>query len=205
MSIHNIVLRLPKDRIGALIGRDGSTKAKIEQECGVKLRIDSRTGDVEISAGEVPEESDISTARMIADAIGHGFSYERASRLLEPGNTLVIVDLREYAGHSRSDLKRIKGRIIGEEGKARRVVEELTGAYISVYDRFVAIAGTVDQVKAAEEAVRELASGGMHKVVYGKLQERRTMMRMERMKLWRKPGEPERDRGPEPIPGGGGV
>jgi ribosomal RNA assembly protein len=189
MSTDALVVRLPRDRIGALIGREGSIKSRIESECGVDLRIDSSTGDVEIRPGEKPDDADMSTAKMLVDAIGNGFSYERASRLLEPGNTLITVDLREYAGHSRSDLERIKGRIIGERGKARRVVEELTGAYISVYDRFVAIIGSLDQAKAAEDAVRELASGGMHKVVYGMLQKRRTAIRLERMKLWRKPGE----------------
>ncbi|MGC9116747.1 MAG: KH domain-containing protein, partial [Conexivisphaera sp.] len=125
-----IVVRLPRDRIGALIGKEGATKARIERECGVVLKVDSKTGDVEIVPGE---EADLPTARALVEAIGHGFSYDRASRLLEPGNTMAVVDLREYAGHSRSDLERIRGRIIGKNGKARRVVEELTGAYISVH------------------------------------------------------------------------
>ncbi len=184
-----MTLRIPRDRIGALIGRDGVTKSTIEKECGVRIKVDSRTGDVEISPADPPEDSDVPTARMIVEAIGYGFSYERASRLLEQGNTLIVVDLREYAGRSPSDLRRIKGRIIGENGRARRVIEELTGAYISVYDRFVAIIGKLDEARAAEEAVRELASGQMHKFVYSRLQERRSMMRMDRMKLWRRPGE----------------
>lgn len=185
-------VRVPRDRIGVLIGRDGSVKSRIEAECNVELKIDSKTGDVEINPSrERPGESDLATALRIVEAISHGFSPNRAFKLLEPGVTLSVIDLREYAGKSREDLERIKGRIIGHKGKARRVMEELTGAEISVYGRVVAIIGTVNQVKLAEQAVRMLASGSMHKTVYNMLQRARSMARFEKLRLWRSSEEEE--------------
>lgn len=177
-------LKIPLDRVGALIGKGGKVKKMIEEECKVSLQIDSKSGDVTVKMTGSIEEANPFKAVEIVNAIGRGFSPERAFRLLEDGQTLLIIDLREYVGKSRNSLIRIKGRIIGFKGKARRVIEELTGAYISVYGHTVAIIGDVEQVRLAEEAVRLLASGSSHKTVYSMLQRERTKKKLERLKLW---------------------
>ncbi len=183
-------VKIPRDRIGALIGKGGRTKKMIEEECKVSLEIDSKSGDVLIKLAGNLEEANPFKAVEIVNAIGRGFSPERAFRLLEDGQTLMIIDLREYAGKSKNSLIRIKGRIIGLKGKARRVIEELTGAYISVYGHTVAIIGDIEQVKLAEDAVRMLASGSAHSTVYSMLQRARTQKKLERLKLWEEvPGE----------------
>lgn len=162
----------------------------IEEECKVSLEIDSKSGDVLIRLAGDLEEANPFKAVEIVNAISRGFSPERAFRLLEDGQTLLIIDLREYAGKSKNSLTRIKGRIIGLKGKARRVIEELTGAYISVYGHTVAIIGDIEQVKLAEDAVRMLASGSTHSTVYSMLQRAKTQKKLERLKLWEEvPGE----------------
>jgi len=177
-------LKIPLDRVGVLIGKGGKVKKMIEEECKVSLQIDSKSGDVTVKMTGSIEEANPFKAVEIINAIGRGFSPERAFRLLEDGQTLLIIDLREYVGKSKKSLIRIKGRIIGFKGKARRVIEELTGAYISVYGHTVAIIGDVEQVRLAEEAVRMLASGSSHKTVYSMLQRERTKKKLERLKLW---------------------
>jgi len=177
-------LKIPLDRVGVLIGKGGKVKKMIEEECKVSLQIDSKSGDVTVKMTGSIEEANPFKAVEIINAIGRGFSPERAFRLLEDGQTLLIIDLREYVGKSKNSLIRIKGRIIGFKGKARRVIEELTGAYISVYGHTVAIIGDVEQVRLAEEAVRMLASGSSHKTVYSMLQRERTKKKLERLKLW---------------------
>jgi rRNA processing protein Krr1/Pno1 len=52
-----------------------------------------------------------------------------------------IIDLRLIFGRSESDIKRIKGRIIGTEGKTRKLIEELTEADVVVYGHTVGIIG----------------------------------------------------------------
>jgi len=185
-------VKIPRDRIGALIGKEGRTKKMIEDECKVSLKIDSKSGDVLVRLAGNIEEANPFKAVEIVNAIARGFSPARAFRLLEEGQTLLIIDLREYAGKSRNSLIRIKGRIIGLRGKARRVIEELTGAYISVYGHTVAIIGDIGQVKLAEDAVRMLASGSAHRTVYSMLQRARTEKKLERLNLWEEvPGEEE--------------
>jgi ribosomal RNA assembly protein len=177
-------IKLSLDRIGALIGKDGSVKKSIEEECKVSIEVDSKTGDVMVRLAGNLEEANPFKAVEVINAIGRGFSPQRAFRLLEEGQTLSIVDLREYAGKSRNSLIRIKGRIIGLKGKARRVIEELTGAYVSVYGHTVAIIGDIEQVRLAEEAIRMLALGNSHNTVYSMLQRARTKKKLERLKLW---------------------
>lgn len=177
-------VKVPKDRVGALIGRGGKVKDKIEKSCGVKLEIDSDYGDVTIRNAGSPEEMLPFKAVEIVTAIGKGFAPQRANRLLDVEVMLHVKDLKDYAGKSSNALERIKGRIIGVNGKARKIMEELSGAYISIYGHSVAMIGMSGEVRLANEAVTMLARGSMHKSVYNMLQEDKRRNKLERLKLW---------------------
>ena len=178
-------IKVPRDRIGVLIGKSGKVKGMIEEACGIKLEIDSEYGDVTVRNSAKPEEMQPFKAVEIVTAIAKGFSPQRANRLLEGENVLHIIDLREFVGKSGSALERIKGRIIGADGKARKTMEQLTGAYISIYGHSVAIIGNSDEIRLANEAIAMLAKGSMHKSVYNMLQEARRKVKLERIKLWK--------------------
>jgi len=177
-------IKVPKDRVGVLIGKSGKVKSMIEEACGVKLEIDSEYGDVTIRNSAKPEDMQPFKAVEIVTAIAKGFSPQRANRLLESENVLHIIELKEFVGKSDSALERIKGRIIGIDGKARKTMEQLTGAYISVYGHSVAIIGNSDEIRLANEAIAMLAKGSMHKSVYNMLQEARRKAKLERINLW---------------------
>jgi ribosomal RNA assembly protein len=177
-------LKIPLDRIGVLLGKQGSTKAEIEKTCNVSLAVDSKTGEVTVKLKGSVEEAEPFKAVAIINAIGRGFSPQRAFKLLSDSSVLETIDLREYVGRSKDALTRIKGRIIGLRGKARRVIEELTGAEISVYGHTVAIIGEPEGVRLASEAVKMLASGSQHSTVYRMLQRARHKAKFERLKLW---------------------
>jgi len=182
MSFEQVV-RIPVERVGAVIGKEGGTKRFLEQEMGVKISIDSREGLVTVKSESALNADPFSATRVI-EAIGRGFSPQRARRLLDEGTALEVIDLRDYAGRSDRSLERIRGRVIGLKGKSRRVIEELTACHLSVYGRTVAIIGEASEVQLASEAVRSLATGSQHKTVYNSLQKARTKRKMERMFLW---------------------
>ncbi|GBC75578.1 hypothetical protein HRbin06_00896 [archaeon HR06] len=167
-------IKVPLDRVGVIIGKEGSAKAQIEKLCNVKLEIDSKSGNVKVICDKDIEEAEPFKAVEIVRAIGRGFSLERALKLLDEETTLEIIDLKEYAGKSEDALVRIKGRIIGLKGKARRVIEDLANVEVSVYGHTAAIIGKVEDVKVASEAIRMLASGKSHASVYNFLQKSRT-------------------------------
>ena len=179
------VIKIPKDRIGVIIGKNGKVKGQIEDKCSVTIEVDSEYGDTIISAGSMPvEEMEPFKAVEIVSAIGKGFSPERAYRLLGEEEVLQLIDLRDYAGKSPNSLSRIKGRIIGEAGKSRKTIEDLSGSYISVYGHTVAIIGTFEEIKLATEAVTLLSKGRSHANVYNMLQEAKRKSKLDRMQLW---------------------
>lgn len=160
-----MIVNIDPSRIGVLIGTRGEIKKKIEETFKVKLKIDNRRGEVTVYADETVPPLELMKLRNIIQAIGYGFNPEKALLLLDENYMLDVIDLKEKA-KSKSDLKRIKARIIGENGRARKSLEELTEAYISVHDRYVAIIGTYEQVKLAREAIEMLIEGRMHATVY---------------------------------------
>ncbi len=176
------LLRIPLDRVGVLIGKKGETKARVEESCGVTLLVDGQSGEITVRSNSV--EADPFKAANVVEAIARGFSPPRALKLLDPDVALEIIDLRDYAGKSENNLERIKGRIIGLNGKSRRVIEELTKCNISVYGKTVAIIGEPTDLRLAKDAIEKLAAGSQHKSVYNMLQRERTKRKMERILLW---------------------
>ena len=178
-------IKIPKERIGALIGKRGKVKQQIEKKCGVAIEIDSETGDAVVSTSRPAEQMEAFRAIEVITAISRGFSPERAYHLFEDEEIMFQqLDLHDYAGKSPSTLARIRGRIIGEGGKARRMIEDLTGSYISVYGHTVAFIGNYREVKLASDAISMLAKGSMHKTVYSMLQGVKRKEKLERMRLW---------------------
>jgi ribosomal RNA assembly protein len=187
----NTFTKIPKDRIGALIGPDGKVKAAIEKRLSVELTIDSEAGDVTITlAKEDSDPSQLFRAKEVVTAIGRGFSPDRAYRLISDEDAaLEVIDLREIFGRSPSDLQRVKGRIIGQEGKTRRIIEELTEADVSVHGHTVSIIANIDQMDVAREAVQMLLQGSEHSTVYRFLHRKRRELKKKKLELWEKPYE----------------
>ena len=181
-------IRIPRDRVGVLIGPQGRNKKRLEATFQVNLTVDSETGNVEITPQ--PDQTDVSvlfTVRNISQAIGRGFSPRRAMTLLNEDQDILILDLEEYVGTSRNALNRVKGRIIGKEGKSRALLEELTECLISVYGSTVAIIGSYEMLSVAKEAVEMLINGAFHKTVWNHLYAYRRKMKKERGELWYEP------------------
>ncbi len=111
--------------------------------------------------------------------------------MLEEEKILNLIDLREYAGKSENAMLRIKSRLIGSDGKARKIIEDLSGALISIYGHTVAIIGEPDASNVAKEAIDKLAKGGTHKATYELLQKYRTKKKLDRMQLWESQKPPE--------------
>ena len=178
------LIRIPTDRIGALIGKSGKTKKLIEQKCSVNLDIDSEGGEVIITTKKLTEDIEPFKAVEIVSAIGRGFSPDNAMKLLSGENSLHIIDLREFVGKSPDQIERVKGRIIGEGGTARLNIENLTNALITVYGRTVAIIGEPNQLRLAVDAISSLSTGSMHGPVYSKLESAKRREKAEKAQLW---------------------
>ncbi len=165
-SIEPIVtLKIPLSRIPVLIGRNGKTKKKIESLAGVKIKVDSKTGEVRVYQEQNTDPTIPLKIKSVITAIARGFNPEKSLLLLNDDYALRIINLRQY-GKTKNALRRIRGRIIGSEGSSRQFIEAETGAYISVYGHTVAIIGRLEDVIPAVQAVEMIASGSKHVTVY---------------------------------------
>jgi len=184
-------LKVPRERIGVLIGPSGAIKKYIEKTLFVKLEIESETGGVRITIAENAEDpSLLFKAKAVITAIGRGFAPELAFRLIRDEDSfLEMIDLRTIFGRSESDIKRVKGRIIGMEGKTRRILEELTETNVCVYGHTVSLIGDIEQVQAAKEAIQMLIRGSQHSTVYRFLHRKRRELKKRKLELWEKPEE----------------
>lgn len=186
-GITKLYVRVPLDRVGVLIGEKGEVKYEIEKRTQTKISVSSSDGTViiEPETQYVPPIN-LLKAREVVRAIGLGFSPERAFKLLEDDYVLVVIDLKQYVGDSSNHLLRVKGRIIGEKGKARKTIEEMTNTFISVYNTYVAIIGDYESATVAREAIEMLIQGRRHSTVYRYLDKIVYGLKKRRMlSLWR--------------------
>lgn len=169
MAEYSYELKVPKNRVAVIIGKEGSVKKEIEESTKTKLNIDSKEGDIFVS-GE--DALGLYTAREIIKAIGRGFNPDVARLLLKQDYIFEVVDLSEYV-KSKEAMVRLKGRVIGKEGKSRRLIEELTESSISVFGKTISIIGQPESAANARQAVESLLRGSTHANVYKWLEKRR--------------------------------
>jgi ribosomal RNA assembly protein len=189
MAKPSMFVRIPKERVGVLVGPDGKVKQGIEEKFMVELEIESESGGVTILlSGKANDPSLLFKAKDSVTAIGRGFSPEQAFRLLRNEDDIFdFIDLRAMFGRSESDIKRVKGRVIGANGKTRKLIEELTDASMVVYGHTIGFIGTFEQVDAARNAVQMLIDGSQHHTVYKYMQRKRSEFKKQMLQLWEKP------------------
>jgi len=174
-STFSYEIRIPKERVAVLIGLKGKVKKDIEEATHSRLDIDSNEGDVTIFGDD---SLGMYSAREVIKAVGRGFNPEIAMLLLHQDYTLELLNLPDYLGKSKAKMIRIKGRVIGEGGRARHLIEEHTETSISVYGKTIAIIGKVENASVAKKAIEDLLSGAPHSAVYRWLEKKRKDLKM---------------------------
>ncbi|NHJ02272.1 MAG: RNA-processing protein [Candidatus Heimdallarchaeota archaeon] len=175
-------IRIPRSRIGVLIGKGGSTKKQLETLTGVELTIDSEDGSVIIrSTPNIPDPSYIWKTREIIRAIARGFNADRAFLLIDDEIYLETIELEG----TKNNIKRLKSRLIGEGGKARKMIEISTSACISIFGNQVSIIGELNEIGNAKEAITLLINGSKHSTVFRFLEQLRFRSRMKPPKIWK--------------------
>jgi len=159
---------------------------ELRRRLGVRLTLDESNSRVLIEAEGEGDAANVLRARDIVRAIAIGFSPQDALQLLDEDYVLVVVDVTQVVGDKESHLRRVLGRVIGENGRARRTLEEITGTKIVVNDRgLVGIIGDYERSQIAKHGVELLVQGRMHATVYRRLESMmRELKRRESTELW---------------------
>ena len=174
-------IRVAQDRVGALIGKDGEVKRTIEEKSGVVISIDSETGEVNLDTSKAKDSLLVMKVEEVVKAIARGFAPDKAFKLMEDDMYLQIMDIHDYVGKDQSHIRRMKARIIGKNGKTRRIIESMTGAYMVIYGGTVGIIGDVAGLEVAKVAVDMILNGSEHATVYKYLERKRRESKLARL------------------------
>ena len=183
MPEYKVEMKLPKSRIAVLIGTDGEVKEQIEEATKTSISIDSSEGDVVLTS---KDSVGLFQCKEIVTAIARGFNPNKAMLLLHPEYMLDVLPLKEYCT-TKNAMIRVKGRVIGAEGKSRRMLEEFTETEISVFGKTICIIGKAEDIAIARHAVESLLRGAPHSSVYRwlerqrRLSKRRKVLNMDEM------------------------
>ena len=175
--------RVPKDRIAVLIGKGGQTRKMIEDSCGGTLTIDSQTGDVSIVWDEEVDPIKKMKIPDVINAIGRGLAPRRAIQLIEDEMFLRIYDIREWVGRQPKQTKRMRGRLIGTNGRIRTLIEEFSNCEIAIYGSTVVVIGDRDGLELAAPAIEGILRGSEHGTVLFGLEKDRKRQRLKSKNL----------------------
>jgi ribosomal RNA assembly protein len=105
--------------------------------------------------------------------------------LLDDEVYLRIIDLEDYV-NTPNQIRRIKGRVIGQGGKTRKNIEELTDTYVTIMGNTISIIGELENQQIALSAIIRLLKGAEHSTVYRYLNDQRRKLKKKRVtELWR--------------------
>lgn len=161
------ILQLNGKEFFRVLGKNQSNIKFLEKELNVNIKA-SKGGEIIIESQD-PYNEYICLEIIIAISIG--FNIETALLLRNEENIMKTIHLKNVVKKSR--IGAIKGRIIGTEGKSKRVVEDLTETAIVVSDNIVGIIGASQNVEFASAAIDMIIHGAPHAIVYKYLEKSR--------------------------------
>jgi len=183
-------MKVGKNRIAVVIGHEGETKKEIESKLGVRINLDSKSGECEIlpdinSPNYTP--LNVYTAQKIINAINRGFNPIKAMKLMEETFELEIFNLFTILGKSENRIKRIKGRIIGRNGEMRIAIERFAESFLSVYGKTASLIADYENLQVSRKAVSMLINGMPHHVVLKFLEDKYNEKKKDKFKQFYKP------------------
>lgn len=137
----------------------------VDGKFGHRLELDENQLCIKVTPGPEASVDAILKIREMAKAVALGFAPEQAMSLENDEYVLAVINLKDYTDKP-NHLRRIKGRIIGEGGRAKRTIENLAEVSMVVGDNYVAILGKLDDVEIAKRAVEMLIEERKHSTVY---------------------------------------
>lgn len=121
------------------------------------------------------EEFEEYISEEIIRAIDFGFDAEDALLLLNPEYALEFVNIKSHT--KRKNLQDVRARVIGIGGKAKRTIEELTGAVLSIQGNKIGVIVSSEHLNTTLNALRSLIQGAKHANVFAYLEKQNTNLR----------------------------
>ncbi len=148
------------------IGKILQEQKKLEKELNVKI---SNKDHLLFVDGKAEDEY---LAIQVIEAMTLGFTTTKALLLTQEGFILEKIYIRGIT--QRRDLARIRGRIIGTNGKTKKTIESLGDCHICVHENTVGVIGFADEIRTTITALEALIRGKKQTKTYSYLEEARS-------------------------------
>jgi ribosomal RNA assembly protein len=154
-----------KKIISEKIARIIKSKGNLEKELNVTLDINGN----EITISGSPEDEYI--AERVIEALDFGFPFAAALEIKKEDILFEILNIKECT--NQKDFARVRGRVIGKDGKALKTISSLSNCHIELSGNKVGIIGNCENIRTVEEACKILIKGSKHANVYAYLEKHR--------------------------------
>lgn len=138
---------------------------KIEEELKVKVSVNKNEISVE---GKAEDEF---LAEKIIDALSFGFPLKVALLIKSEEFLFEILNIKDYT--TKKDMKTVRARIIGREGKTLRTLANLSECFFEIKENNVGIIGSPESIETAQNALISLIRGSKQANIYSYLEKHR--------------------------------
>jgi ribosomal RNA assembly protein len=101
---------------------------------------------------------------------------------------LEVINITDYVGGRKNRVQRMRGRLIGRQGRSRETIENLTETLISIQGDTVAIIGDPVELELARSGIDMLLRGSEHSAVFHFLERRQRELKFRELAYY---GQPE--------------
>jgi len=126
-------------------------KSELEKKLNVEIKIQAKR--VEITGNSLEEYE----ASIVLDAISFGFSAKKALALKEESKIFRILNIKNFT--RKKNLKEVRARIIGKEGKTKRTIENIAECEIIIKDNEIGIIGDAESIEKLITGITNLIKG----------------------------------------------
>ena len=137
----------------------------------VKIKISFGKGFVGVKGFELNEY----LVEKVISAVDFGFDVDDALLLINEDFVLEFIEVKEHT--RRKNLKDVRARLIGTGGKARKTIENLTGAEIVINGNTVGIIVDSNHLDAVVQGIESLIQGAKHGNVFAYLEKQNVSIR----------------------------
>lgn len=143
----------------------------IENKTRAKISFLKPQGKIGVKGNELNEF----LVTKVLEAVDFGFDVDDALLLTRENFVLEFVDIKEHT--RRKNLKDVRARVIGSNGKAKKTIQELTGCIIVINENKVGIISDVEHADAVVQSIILLIQGTKHGNVFAYLEKQNINLR----------------------------
>lgn len=140
------------------------TKNRKKLEALLDVKITNRGKEVRVEG--TPENEVM--ASQVLHALNYGIPYSEAITIKTEGKVFETINIKEHTRQKK--LERVRGRVIGKNGKALKTLSELTDSAMELKENTIAVVVAPENLQRTTEAVIAIIKGAKHGAVYKELE-----------------------------------